>query len=151
MLGFFSAHIPWNAISNLELQQSYKVLRHSSVLQSASTLSEICGREDALTVDAIKKQVPSGNQISLAFDEWTSTNKVAITSGFAYNIDRNWASHEVQLTFDVVDRLFFSPFQCWLRAIGQGPTYWSKDSRTFEGPSWSFSAYQRPFGWNFDW
>jgi len=88
------------------------VLRNSSVLPSASTLSDICWREDALTVHAIKKQLPSGIQISLAFDGWTSTNKVAILSGFAYNIDRNWALHEVQLTFDVVDRLFFSPFQC---------------------------------------
>jgi hypothetical protein len=27
MLGFLSAHIPWNAISKLELWQSYKALR----------------------------------------------------------------------------------------------------------------------------
>jgi len=58
MLGFVSTHIPWNAIKNLELQQSYKALRYDVVLPSATTLSNICLREYALTVDAIKKQLP---------------------------------------------------------------------------------------------
>ena len=57
MLGFVSAHIPWNAISNLELRRSYKALCDDLVLPSATTLSNICQREYALTVDAIKKQL----------------------------------------------------------------------------------------------
>jgi len=28
---------------------------------------------------------------------------------------------------------------------GQGPTYWSKASRVFEGSAWSFSSYRWPF------
>jgi hypothetical protein len=79
MLGFVSAHIPWNAITNLELQRSYKALRDNLVLLSAMTLSNICRRESALTADAIKKQLPVRNQVSLALDGWTSTNKLAIT------------------------------------------------------------------------
>ena len=71
MLGFVSDHILWNAISNLELGQSYKVLRDDLVLLSATTLSNICLREYALTVDAIKKQLPSQNKVSLALDRWT--------------------------------------------------------------------------------
>ena len=47
-------------------------------------------------------------------------------------MDGNWALHEVQLTFDDVDRLFFSSFESKLRMIGQGPTYWSKVGDTFE-------------------
>jgi len=78
ILGFVSAHIRWNAISNLQLQRSYKALRNDLVLPSATTLSNICGRESALTVDAIKKQSPSRNKVSLAYDGWTSTNKLAI-------------------------------------------------------------------------
>jgi len=35
--------------------------------------------------------------------------------------------------------------------IGQGPTYWSKASRTFEGCAWSFWAYPRPFAWYYNW
>jgi hypothetical protein len=58
MLGFVSAQIPWNAISNLELLRSYKALRDYLVLPSATTLINICRREYALTVDAIKKQLP---------------------------------------------------------------------------------------------
>jgi hypothetical protein len=55
MLGFVSPHIPWNAMSNLELRQSYKSLCDDLVLPSATTLSNICRREYALTVVAIKK------------------------------------------------------------------------------------------------
>jgi len=106
MLGFVSAHIPWNAISNLELQRSYKALRDDLVLPSATTLSNICRRDYALTVDAIKKQLPVQNKMSLALDGWTSTHKLAIMSAIAYIIERNWALREVQLAFDEVDRLF---------------------------------------------
>jgi hypothetical protein len=132
MLGFVSADIPWNAISNLELGRSYKALRDDLVLPSSTTLSNICRREYALTVDAIKKQLPILNKVSLALDGWTSMNKLAITSVIANYIDRNWASREVQLAFDEVDNMFGSRFVRQLKMIGQGPISWSKVSRTFE-------------------
>jgi len=110
MLGFVSAHIPWNAISHLELRWSYNALRSELVLLSASTLSNICQREYSLTVDAIEKQLPTRNKVSLALDGWTSTNRLAITSVIAYYMDRNWAMREVQLAFDEVNSLFFSYF-----------------------------------------
>jgi hypothetical protein len=108
MLGFVLAHIPWNAISNLELRQPYKALSDDLVLPSATTLSNICQREYALTVDAIQKQLPIQNKVSLPLDGWTSMNKLAITSDIAYYMDRNWALRDVQLAFDEVDRLFCS-------------------------------------------
>jgi len=112
MLGFVSAHIPWNAISNLELRQSYKALRDDLVPPSATTLTNICRKEYALSVDAIRKQLPIRNKVSLALDGWTSTHKLAITSVITYYMDRNWALREVQLAFDEVDRLFCSRFEC---------------------------------------
>jgi len=111
MLGFVLAHIPWNAISNLELRRSYKALRDDLLLPSSRTLSNISRRGYALTVDAIKKQLPVGNKVSLALDGWTSTNKLAIMSDIAYYMDRNWVLREVQLAFDEVDRLFHSHFK----------------------------------------
>jgi len=111
MLGFVSAQIPWNAISNRELRRSYKALRDDLVLPSATTLSNICRREYALTVDAIKKQLPLRNKVSLALDGWTSTNKLAIRSVIAYYMDQNWAWREVQLAFDEVNRLLISRFE----------------------------------------
>jgi len=111
MLGFVSAHIPSNAISNLELRRSYKALCDDLVLPSATTLSNICRREYALTVDAINKQLPVRNKVSLALDGWTSTNKLAIMSVIAYYMDQNWALREVQLAFDEVDRMFYSRFE----------------------------------------
>jgi hypothetical protein len=72
-------------------------------------------------MDAIKNQLPSQNKVSLAFDVWPSTNKLAITMVIADNMDRNWVLREVQLTFNMVDRRFFSPLDSPLRIIGQGP------------------------------
>jgi hypothetical protein len=111
MLGFVLAHIPWNAISNLELRRSYKSLRNDLVLPSATTPSNICPREYALTMAAIKMKLPIRNKVSLALDGWTSTNKLAIMSVIAYYMDQNWAWHDVQLTFDEVDRMLGSRFE----------------------------------------
>jgi len=75
------------------------------------TLRNICRRDYALTVDAIKKQLPLRNKVSLALDGWTSTNKLAITSVIAYYMERHWALHEVQRAFDEVYRLFCCRFE----------------------------------------
>jgi len=111
MLVFVSAHIRWNAISNLELRWLYMALPNDLVMPSATTLSNICRREYALTVDAMKNQLPSCDKFSLALDGWTSPNTPAITSVIAYYVDRNWPLHEVQLALDEVDRLFISRFE----------------------------------------
>jgi len=95
MLGFVLAHIPRNAISNLELQRSYKALRDDPVLPFATTLSKICWTDYALTVDAIKKELSLRNKVSLALDGLTSTKTLAITSVIAYYMGRNWALREV--------------------------------------------------------
>jgi len=108
MLGFVSTNTPWNAISNLELRRSYKALRDDLVVPSATTLSNICRREYALTPDAIQKLLPVRNKVSLALDGWTSTNNLAITLVIAYYMDRNWTLREVQLTCDEVDLPFCS-------------------------------------------
>jgi len=68
MSGFVSAHIPWNPMSNLELRQSFQASRNDLVLPSATTLSDICWREYAQTVDAFKNQLPSRNKVSLALE-----------------------------------------------------------------------------------
>ena len=79
MLGFVLAHIPCNAISYLELRRSWKALRNELVPPSVTTLSNICRREFTLNMDAITKQLPPRNTVSLALDGWTSKNKLAIT------------------------------------------------------------------------
>jgi len=151
MWGFVLPHIPWNTISNLEVQRSYNAWRCELVLPSASSFSNICRREYSLTVDAIKKKLPTGNKVSLALDGWTSTNKLAITSIIAYYMDRNWAMREVQLSFDEVNSLFFFQFNSSFKIIGQGSTYWSKASHTSKRSSRSFWAYWRQRAWNDSW
>jgi hypothetical protein len=89
MLRFVSAHIPWNSISNLEPQMSYKALRVDLVLLSATNLSIICRRDDGLTVDVITDLLRIQNQSSLALDGWTSTNILAVTFVIAYDMNRN--------------------------------------------------------------
>jgi hypothetical protein len=68
MLGFVSAHNPWNIISNLQLQRSYKALCDNLVLLFTTTMSNIRGRDYSLTVDVNQKQLPSPNKASLALD-----------------------------------------------------------------------------------
>jgi hypothetical protein len=98
-------------------------------------MSTICWREYTLTVDAIKKQLPSRNKVSLALDGWTSINKLAITSVITYYMDRKCDLREVQLAFDEINSLFFSNFESSLRITGQGSAYRSMASWTFEGSS----------------
>jgi len=150
MLRFVQCHIPGNTIRNLELLQSYKAIRRDLLLPSTTTLSNICCREHRLNVDAIQKQLLSWSKVSLALDRWTATNKLTITSVFAYYIDQNWLFRELQLTCNEGDSMFFSGFKSWFRMIGQGPTYLSKASRVFEVRALFFSAGRRPFHWNYD-
>jgi len=81
--------------------------------------------------------------------DWTSTNKHAITLVIAYYLDRYWALHEVQPTFDEVDHPFISFFKCSLQMLGQGPTHCRKVSRTFERRAWLLWTYQLPFAWKY--
>jgi hypothetical protein len=62
-------------------------------------------------VDATKKQLPIQYKVSLDLEGWTSTNKLSISSGIAYSMDRNWALREVQRALDEVDRLLCSRFE----------------------------------------
>ena len=151
MLGFVCTNIAWNAISNLELRWSYKALQDYIVLPSPTTLSNISWREYALTVEAIKIQLPLWNKVSLALDGWTSTNKFAITLVIAYYMAANLALCQVWIACDKVDHLFSSQFDRWLRMPGQGPTYWIKASRTFEGCAWLFWAEWQLFAWYYNW
>jgi hypothetical protein len=112
IFGFVSAQMPWDAMSNLELRRSYQALRHDLVLLSATTLSLIWWREYAVTLVAIKKQLPLRNIVSLALDRWTSMNKLAITSVITYYMAQNWPLDEVQLAFGDVNPLFSSRVEC---------------------------------------
>jgi len=93
------------------LQRSCTALRDDLLLPYAATLSNICRREYALTVDAIEKQLPSQNEVSLALDGWTSPSKLAIKLVIAYNMNQNWSLREDQVAFDEVDCLFSSRFE----------------------------------------
>jgi hypothetical protein len=89
MLGFVLARIPWNALSNLELQLSYRALQNDLVLPSTTTHSNICWREYPLTVNANMKQLPSRDRVTSVIDRWTSANKLAMTLIVDYYVDQN--------------------------------------------------------------
>jgi hypothetical protein len=111
MLGFFSSHIPWNAISNLGGRWSYKALLNDLLLPFTMIISKFSWTEYALTGNAIRKQFRLPNKDSLALDGGESTYKLAITSVIIYYRDRNWALREVQLAFNEVGLLFCSSFE----------------------------------------
>jgi len=62
-------------------------------------------------MDAIEKQLPSWDEVSLALDRWTSPNNLAITSVIAHYMDHNWALRDDQLVFDEDDHLSLSRFE----------------------------------------
>ena len=133
MLGFISAHIPWNPIFDHERRRSYYALQSRLVVPSACTLSNIRRSEYTLKVDAIKKQLPSRNKVSLDLDGWTSMNKLAISSVITYYKDKYWAVREVQLAFDEVDSPLFSYFESSLSITCHGLAYGSTAGWRFEG------------------
>jgi len=94
-----------------QLRWSYIALRCDVAVPLATTLSKICLREYALTIDAFKKQSLSPNKVSSGFERWTSTNKLAMTAVIGYYIERNGALHQVQLSVGEVDHVFFSGFE----------------------------------------
>jgi hypothetical protein len=53
--------------------------------------------------------------------------------GHCLSTGLKWALREVQLAFDEDDSPFFFYFENSLTITGQGSTYWSMASRTFEG------------------
>ena len=148
MLRFVLAHITRNMILNLYLWRLYNALWSELVLPSASTLRNICWTEYLMTVDAIKKQLPSRNKVSLALVWWTSTNKLAIISVIFYYMDQNWALRHVQVAFDVVDSPCCSNFESSLRITGHRSTYGRTASLTLEGSSRSFWAGWQHYTWN---
>jgi len=103
------------------------------VRPSAKTLCNICRRDYALRVDAIKKQLPVRNKVSLTLDGWATANKLAISLVIAYYIDRICALSEGQLGFAEIDGLFYSRLESQQSMTGQGPTYWNMAAHTFEG------------------
>jgi len=111
MLGCVSPHSPCITVSNFELRWTYTASRDDLLLPSATSLGTVFRRENALTVDAIKKQLPSRNEVCLALTVLTSPNKLAITLVIAHYMDRNLALREVHLACDEVGRLFLSRFE----------------------------------------
>jgi hypothetical protein len=92
------------------------------------TFSKLCRGEYALTMEVIKKQLPSQNTVSLALDDEKSTNKLIITSVVSYYMVGNWALGDVILSVDEVDRLFFPAFKRYLNMMCQGRIHCSKAS-----------------------
>jgi len=94
------------------------------ILPYASTLSNICWREYSLTMDVIEKQLQWTNKVSLAWDQWASTMKLAIMLVITYYMDQNWTLGEVQLAYDEADGLLYFYSESWWEIIGQQSSYW---------------------------
>jgi len=71
MLGYVLAHIPWNAILNCEPQWSNIATQCDLLLPSTTTRIIIAWKEYLLPKDAIQKQLPSRETVSLALDGWS--------------------------------------------------------------------------------
>lgn len=102
LLGFLSALIPFNSITNTEFRRVLISLKPGVSLPSVSTLRRLLATEYETTVKAIRDGIPEGQKVALALDGWTSGNKLAISSVIMYYISKNWELKEVQLAFEEV-------------------------------------------------
>jgi hypothetical protein len=126
------------------------VLRDEQVLPCTTTVRNIHGSEYALTVDAIKRHLRSPKIVRLAFNQWTSRNKLRIMLFIADSVDRNCTFGGVQLASQEGDQLFFSRVAKSLIMMCRGPSYWSNPSCTFECRAESCGAHRQPFALYYD-
>ena len=106
LLGFLSALIPFNTITNPELRRILFSLKPDVNLPSVSTLHRLPATEYEKTTKAIRDNIPEGQKVGLALDGWTSGNKLAISSVIMYYISKSWQLKEVQIAFEEVCGLF---------------------------------------------
>ena len=102
LLGFLSALIPFNTLTNPELRRILFSLKPDVNIPSVSTLRRLLATEYEKTTQAIRDNIPEGQKVGLALDGWTSGNKLAISSVIMYYISKNWELKEVQLAFEEV-------------------------------------------------
>lgn len=121
------------------------------MIWSASILCNIGQTEYNLTLNAIQKQLPARNKVSLAIDGWTSMINIAITSVVDYYINWKWSMSEVQLVYNTIANQCFFQFEQWLRIACQGSTYCSTDCQTIEGMSSTFWTDWRPCTRDYNW
>ena len=106
LLGFLSALIPFNTITNPELRRILFSLKPDVNLPSVSTLRRLLATEYEKTTKSIRDNIPEGQKVGLALDGWTSANKLAISSVIMYYISKSWQLKEVQIAFEEVCGLF---------------------------------------------
>ena len=106
LLGFLSALIPFNTITNPELRRILFSLKPDVNLPSVSTLRRLLATEYEKTTKSIRDNIPEGQKVGLALDSWTSGNKLAISSVILYYISKSWQLKEVQIALEEVCGLF---------------------------------------------
>ena len=106
LLGFLSALIPFNTITNPELRRILFSLKPDVNHPSVSTLRRLLATEYEKTTKSIRDNMPEGQKVGLALDGWTSGNKLAISSEIMYYISKSWQLKEVQIAFEEVCGLF---------------------------------------------
>ena len=106
LLGFLSALIPFNTITNPELRRILFPLKADLNLPSVSILRRLLATDYEKTTKAIRDNIPEGQKVGLALDGWTSSNKLAISSVIMYYISKSWELQKVQIAFEEVCGLF---------------------------------------------
>ena len=89
LLGFLSALIPFNTITNLELRRILISLKPDVNLPSVSTLRRLLATEYEKTSKEIQDNIPEGKKVGLPLDGWTYGNKLAISSVIMYYISKS--------------------------------------------------------------
>ena len=103
MSAHLSAHIPFNAVHNLEYRRFLRSISHGQFgIPSRSKLQRGLKKEYQKAIEQLTALFPKDTRVSIALDGWTAAHRVAILSIIAYHIDRNWNLVKSQLGFEQV-------------------------------------------------
>ena len=94
-----AADLSFRTVEHPQFRRLVNVLRSNVIVPSASTMRRTVEDHSGNIILEIQKAIPSGIQIHLATDTWTSTNGLAFAGTTMHYIDKNWEIKEHVIGF----------------------------------------------------
>ena len=97
---FLSTDISFNAVTNVHLRATWKMLKKDLSIPCPTTLRRRLDTYYESVRKEIKSRILKGTKISIAIDSWTSPNHLAFLAVMGYFITSDWELKEIMLGFD---------------------------------------------------
>lgn len=94
-----AADLSFRTVEHPQFRRLVNVLRPNVIVPSANTIRRAVKEHTGNIISEIQKAIPSGIQVHLATDTWTSTNGLAFAGTTIHYIDKNWDLKEHVIGF----------------------------------------------------